>query len=172
MSPNYAIISYEHVEGYIPGAHFALGQPVRVRAQEPCPDAHAAGAEGGDDSGYYTGSAMEPTDSALWTGGVLGGHAIVHGWRTCGGKGSTNSWHGGKILKNVPWTVEEEEASVLLLKEDGSTGLDLSFATHIFLLDPIKDPALRNQIVSRAHRMGATGPVQVQLVQVATEIDQ
>ena len=48
----------------------------------------------------------------------------------------------------------------------GSTGLDLSFATHIFLLERIADPALRNQIVSRANRMGATGPVHVQLLQV------
>ena len=48
----------------------------------------------------------------------------------------------------------------------GSTGLDLSFATDIFLLERIPDPALRNQIVSRAHRMGATGPVHVQLLQV------
>jgi SNF2 family DNA or RNA helicase len=59
----------------------------------------------------------------------------------------------------------------MLLKEDGSTGLDLSFATHIFLLERIKDPALRNQIVSRAHRMGATGPVEVQLLQVKVEED-
>ena len=48
----------------------------------------------------------------------------------------------------------------------GSTGLDLSFATDIFLLERIPDPSLRNQIVSRAHRMGATGPVHVQLLQV------
>jgi hypothetical protein len=171
MSANFAIVSYEHIEGYIPGAHFAMGQPVLVREQVPCLDGQAAGADAADEMDGF-GETMGPADSALWTGGVLGGHAIVRGWRTCGGKGATNSWHGGKILKNVPWTVEEEEASILLLKEDGSTGLDLSFATHIFLLDPIKDPALRNQIVSRAHRMGATGPVQVQLVQVATEIDQ
>lgn len=48
----------------------------------------------------------------------------------------------------------------------GSTGLDLSFATDIFLLERIPDPSLRNQIVSRAHRMGAMGPVHVQLLQV------
>lgn len=45
-------------------------------------------------------------------------------------------------------------------------GLDLSFATHIFLLERIHNPALRNQIISRAHRMGATGSVNVILLQV------
>ena len=45
-------------------------------------------------------------------------------------------------LQGVKWTVEEEEASVLILPEDGSTGLDLSFSTNIFLLEKIKDPAL------------------------------
>ena len=47
--------------------------------------------------------------------------------------------------------------------------MDLSFATHIFLLERIKDPALHNQIVSRAHRMGATGPVEVTLIQVRSK---
>jgi len=69
----------------------------------------------------------------------------------------------------VPWCVEEEDTSVLLLEEDGSTGLDLSFATHIFLLDRIKDPSLEKQIVSRAWRMGSTGPVTVELLQVVDE---
>lgn len=105
----------------------------------------------------------------LWEGGVLGGHGIVRGWRACGGNSKISNWHGPRVLNNVPYSVESEEASVLLLAEDGSTGLDLSFATHIFLLDRIKDPALRNQIVSRAHRMGAQGPVKVELVQVATD---
>jgi SNF2 family DNA or RNA helicase len=57
--------------------------------------------------------------------------------------------------------VLEEDASVLLLQEDGSTGLDLSFATHIVLLNRVADPALQDQIISRANRMGATGPVEV-----------
>lgn len=62
--------------------------------------------------------------------------------------------------------MEEEDASVLMLSPDGSAGLDLSFATHLFLLEAIGDPALENQVVSRAHRMGALGPVHVQQVVV------
>ena len=60
--------------------------------------------------------------------------------------------------------MEDEDASILLLQEDGSTGLDLSFATHLFLLDTIRDPALESQIISRAHRMGAKGPVHITLL--------
>lgn len=47
-----------------------------------------------------------------------------------------------RVLPAVPWRVAEEEASVLILPEDGSAGLDLSFATHLFLLEKIRDPAL------------------------------
>ena len=55
-------------------------------------------------------------------------------------------------MARIPWEIEDEDASILLLHEDGSHGLDLSFTTHIFLLDRITDPALENQIISRAHR--------------------
>mmetsp|Transcript_47799 Transcript_47799/g.94636 ORF Transcript_47799/g.94636 Transcript_47799/m.94636 type:complete len:1169 (-) Transcript_47799:69-3575(-) len=170
-SSNHAIVSYEHIHGYIPGQNFAIGDHVVVRRQEAYnPDGsssryhYSLGAN--DDTQHIT---MGSTDAVLWRGGVLGGIATVRGWRTCGGRGSHYNWHGSKILTSVPWTTEEEEASILMLKEDGSTGLDLSFATHIFMLDRVRDPALRNQIISRAHRMGATGPVQVQLVQVCID---
>ena len=78
----------------------------------------------------------------------------------CGKRGSSG-YHSGNVLSSVPWSVEEEDASILLLGLDGSTGLDLSFSTHIFILDHIKDPALESQIISRANRMGATGSVEV-----------
>jgi len=106
---------------------------------------------------------------ALWSEGRKGGAAIIKCWKRCGGPNFYHSWHGNKILRKSPWHIIEEDASVLLLEEEGSTGLDLSFATHIFLLERLHDPALRNQIISRAHRMGATGPVQVQLVQVKAD---
>ena len=55
---------------------------------------------------------------------------------------------------------------VLMLCEDGSHGLDLSFVTHLFLINEVSDPAKRQQVVSRAHRMGATGPVVVEPVRM------
>lgn len=80
------------------------------------------------------------------------GAAQLVKWNQCGKVGS-KGWHKGKILDRSPWKVTQEDASILLLSNDGTTGLDLSFCTHIFLLDHIKDPALQSQIVSRANRM-------------------
>ena len=57
----------------------------------------------------------------------------------------------------------------MLLSSDGSHGLDLSFVTDIFLLERLKDKALEEQIVSRANRMGATGPVVVTTVMVRSQ---
>ena len=54
----------------------------------------------------------------------------------------------------------------MMLCEDGSHGLDLSCATHMFLVHGIDDPALLRQVVARAHRMGATGPVQIETLQL------
>ena len=61
-------------------------------------------------------------------------------------------------------TLLELDSFVLMLCQDGSVGLDLSFVTHLFILNPILDAALERQVVSRAHRMGATGPVIVETV--------
>ena len=89
------------------------------------------------------------------------------------GKGSASLCEAVKRVLNFGFSlrvdtaggfIEDEDASILLLQEDGSTGLDLSFATHLFLLDQIRDPALESQIISRAHRMGASGPVDVTLL--------
>uniref|UniRef100_A0AAV1T4R0 Uncharacterized protein n=1 Tax=Peronospora matthiolae TaxID=2874970 RepID=A0AAV1T4R0_9STRA len=52
--------------------------------------------------------------------------------------------------------------NVLLLSEMGSHGLDLSFVTHVFLMEEIWDKSLEQQVVSRAHRMGAQQAVVVE----------
>ena len=41
------------------------------------------------------------------------------------------------------------------MDDTGSVGLDLSFAGAVFLMEPLADAALEQQVVSRAHRMGA-----------------
>ena len=64
----------------------------------------------------------------------------------------------------MPWQQKQLDSFVLMLCQDGSVGLDLSFVTHLFILTPIQDAALERQVVSRAHRMGATGPVIVETV--------
>ncbi|CAG9464295.1 unnamed protein product [Pedinophyceae sp. YPF-701] len=44
--------------------------------------------------------------------------------------------------------------NVLLMDAVGAVGLDLHFARHVFLMEPIVDGALESQVVARAYRMG------------------
>lgn len=68
---------------------------------------------------------------------------------------------GGKMPEDHPWSARSVDCFVLLLTRDGSHGLDLSALTHIYLADQVWDPAVEQQVISRAYRMGATGPVTV-----------
>jgi len=54
-----------------------------------------------------------------------------------------------------------DSCRVLLLGIEGSHGLDLSFVTHIFLMDSILNNSLEKQVISRAYRMGARSSVNV-----------
>ena len=67
------------------------------------------------------------------------------------------------ILRGEAWTQKELDTYLLLLCEDGTHGLDLSFVTHLFIVHRIGDPALVSQVVSRAHRMGADPHIGVQV---------
>ena len=55
-----------------------------------------------------------------------------------------------------------EDCICLLLGKDGAHGLDLSFVTHIIFLDHIMDESVRNQVISRAYRLGASRSVIVE----------
>lgn len=160
-NPQLALVAEEHIVGWKPGREWFVGQRVMVTS--------AAANESFNDSLLQPEQKSTAGGPALWQGGRLGGMATVRAWKRCGGASMTHSWHGNRVLHRIPWKVEEEDTMVLLLQHEGSTGLDLSFATHIFLLERIHDPALRNQIISRAHRVGANGPVLVTLLQVVAE---
>jgi superfamily II DNA or RNA helicase len=58
---------------------------------------------------------------------------------------------------------QEEEETVLMLVslKAGGTGLNLTAADHIFLLDPWWNPAVEDQAADRAHRIGQERPVMV-----------
>ena len=58
----------------------------------------------------------------------------------------------------------DDAVGVLLMDHSGSVGLDLSFASHVFLMEPIEDTSLHKQVVSRAHRMGAKRSVNVEIL--------
>ena len=85
-------------------------------------------------------------------------------WARCG------QWHGprwyrGPKLEAQNVLVEREDVPILCLTRQASHGLDLSFLTHVVLLEPIRDSALLEQVVSRAHRVGATQSVRVATLQ-------
>ena len=50
---------------------------------------------------------------------------------------------------------------MLISLRAGGTGLNLTSADHVFLLDPWWNPAVEDQAADRAHRIGQTRPVVV-----------
>ena len=56
----------------------------------------------------------------------------------------------------------DPECDVLLMSYGaGSVGLNLQFAGYVFLFDRWWNPAVEDQAINRAHRIGASGPVTV-----------
>lgn len=56
----------------------------------------------------------------------------------------------------------DPNSSVILMSYGaGSVGLNLQFASYVFLFDRWWNPAVEDQAINRAHRIGATGPVTV-----------
>ena len=87
-------------------------------------------------------------------------------WQACYKYHRHGRWFEGPRLLDADIETEAQDVYVMALYSDRAHGLDLSFVTHIFLLEPIHDAALLEQIVSRAHRLGATGPVTIETVHV------
>jgi len=107
--------------------------------------------------------------------------ATLKKWQTCGGFHSRPRWnairkkHEGwyqcPSLQHVKMSQQKEVTFILLLDASLSHGLDLSFVTHMYLLEPIDDAALLEQVTSRAHCLGCTGPVTVETIHVWHEMD-
>ncbi len=57
---------------------------------------------------------------------------------------------------------EDRDIHVILMSYGaGSVGLNLQFAEYVFLFDRWWNPAVEDQAINRAHRIGAAGPVTV-----------
>src|SRR5205807_9101825 len=54
---------------------------------------------------------------------------------------------------------EDGPPVMLLSLKAGGTGLNLTAADHVFLIDPWWNPAVENQAADRAHRIGQERPV-------------
>jgi len=140
-----ALVEADRVEGLLLGRQFQLGDIVQI-----------------------IGGKLEGCELAA-AGGTPSGSAVVLEWRPCfqytkGFRPSRNT------LLGEPRQVVHSPSTVLLLEKTGSHGLDLNFVTHMFLLPgkgahgaadtyppvwrQMDDPALINQIVARAHRIG------------------
>ncbi|KAJ3676248.1 hypothetical protein LUZ60_003660 [Juncus effusus] len=60
----------------------------------------------------------------------------------------------------------------LIMDGSAALGLDLSFVTHVFLMEPIWDRSVEEQVISRAHRMGATRPIHVETLAMRGTIEE
>lgn len=56
---------------------------------------------------------------------------------------------------------EKKHSVILMSYGAGGVGLNLQFATYVFLFDRWWNPAIEDQAINRAHRIGAAGPVTV-----------
>ena len=68
---------------------------------------------------------------------------------------------------------EDDAIPVMLISlKAGGTGLNLTAADHIFLLDPWWNPAVEDQAADRAHRIGQTRPVMIYRLVALDTVDE
>lgn len=73
--------------------------------------------------------------------------------------GRVPSIHRDKIIRRFR---EDPSCHVILMSYGaGGVGLNLQFASYVFLFDRWWNPAVEDQAINRAHRIGAAGPVTV-----------
>ncbi|XP_071719707.1 F-box protein At3g54460 isoform X2 [Rutidosis leptorrhynchoides] len=86
--------------------------------------------------------------------------------------GMYSPMHTGNKLKSLATFQQDEECMALLMDGTGALGLDLSFVTRVFLMEPIWDKSMEEQVISRAHRMGATRPIHVETLAMHGTIEE
>jgi len=88
------------------------------------------------------------------------------------GNGCVSEYWGKYRTQELRKFRHSNECFCMLLGNDGSEGLDLSFVTHIFFLEEIWDRARADQAVARAWRMGATGRVEVETIVAQNTVEE
>ncbi len=84
-------------------------------------------------------------------------HFKKEGWKYAYLVGSTSNRE--EVIKNFQ---EDDDCKLFLISiKAGGVGLNLTQADYVFILDPWWNPAVENQAVSRAHRIGQTNNVTV-----------
>lgn len=91
--------------------------------------------------------------------------------RRCGTACIAEYW-GSNRAKALHQFAYEKQCFCMLLGKDGSEGLDLSFVTNIIFLEQVYDRSVEEQVVARAWRMGAKGPVEVETLVAKNSVEQ
>ncbi|KAL8144420.1 hypothetical protein V2J09_017452 [Rumex salicifolius] len=75
-------------------------------------------------------------------------------------------------MKSLTTFQLDADCMVLMMDGTAALGLDLSFVSHVFLMEPIWDKSMEEQVISRAHRMGATRPIHVETLAMIGTIEE
>ncbi|KAJ7982315.1 F-box protein [Quillaja saponaria] len=99
--------------------------------------------------------------------------------------GMYSPMHSGNKKKSLVMFQHDTSCTALLMDGSAALGLDLSFVTHVFLMEPIWEQKvilfllpcaqvilMEEQVISRAHRMGATRPIYVETLVMRGTIEE
>ncbi|CBI40154.3 unnamed protein product, partial [Vitis vinifera] len=86
--------------------------------------------------------------------------------------GMYSPMHSSNKMKSLSTFQHDADCMALLMDGSAALGLDLSFVTHVFLMEPIWDRSMEEQVISRAHRMGATRPIRVETLAMRGTIEE
>ncbi|GLJ49570.1 hypothetical protein SUGI_1051320 [Cryptomeria japonica] len=86
--------------------------------------------------------------------------------------GMYSPMHSSNKVKSLITFQKDIDCMVLIMDGSAALGLDLSFVTHVFLMEPIWDRSMEEQVISRAHRMGATRPIHVETLAMRGTIEE
>ncbi|KAE8669883.1 F-box protein [Hibiscus syriacus] len=86
--------------------------------------------------------------------------------------GMYSPMHSSNKMKSLTTFQYDDSCMALLMDGSAALGLDLSFVTHVFLMEPIWDRSMEEQVISRAHRMGAIRPIHVETLAMRGTIEE
>ncbi|XVE86168.1 hypothetical protein DITRI_Ditri18aG0014200 [Diplodiscus trichospermus] len=86
--------------------------------------------------------------------------------------GMYSPMHSSNKMKSLAMFQYDDSCMALLMDGSAALGLDLSFVTHVFLMEPIWDRSMEEQVISRAHRMGAARPIHVETLAMRGTIEE
>lgn len=86
--------------------------------------------------------------------------------------GMYSPMHSSNKMKSLMTFQHDTDCMALIMDGSAALGLDLSFVTYVFLMEPIWDRSMEEQVISRAHRMGATRPIHVETLAMRGTIEE